>query len=253
MKRAIAAALVALATATATDAEQLCPGQQIDTIDGRLLGHLRYDEARSVDLVSAPPGFAIGAPCRVRPEMAFDLARMLAAANATPEVRGRIRAISCFRTIAHQRQVFCGKIGPAKSARSAADRARFVGPPGYSEHATGYAIDFGTRPSPACPDLNACFAQTAAGRWLIEHAPDYGFELSFPPGNAQGVTWEPWHWRWVGTSLLIPGASAARAQFAAARAFYPARPTIAEPGDHPPLTPPAPGFTTLPRGQTPPN
>lgn len=229
MKHAIVAALACLTMAgEAARAELLCPRQDVAPVDGRMLGHIRYDEARVVDLVAAPAGFAIGAPCRLRPEVAFDLGRMLAAADADPQVKGRLRSVSCYRSIAHQRQVFCGAIGPKKRARTAADRARFVGPPGYSEHATGYAIDFGTRPSPGCSDVSACFANTAAGRWLMLHGPDYGFELSFPAGNAQGVTWEPWHWRWVGTSTLIPGAAAARATFASARAAFPARPTTPE-------------------------
>ena len=47
-----------------------------------------------------------------------------------------------------------------------------------------------------------------------------------PAGNAQGVTWEPWHWRWVGTSPAAPGAAAARAIFATARTRFPAQPGI---------------------------
>ena len=106
----------------------------------------------------------------------------------------------------------------------ATDRARSVAPPGYSEHATGYAIDFGVRPTRNCPDVSYCFASTPAGQWLLANAPDYGFELSFPAGNQQGVTWEPWHWRWVGTSADAPGAAAARRLFERARSLYPARP-----------------------------
>jgi D-alanyl-D-alanine carboxypeptidase len=248
MKHAIVAALACLAmSGEAARAELLCPGQDVTVVDGRMLGHIRYDESRSGDLVAAPAGFAIGAPCRLRPEVAYDLARMIAAADAEPQVKGRLRSVSCYRSVAHQREVFCSAIGPKKRARSAADRARLVGPPGYSEHATGYAIDFGTRPSRGCGDVSACFGDTPAGRWLMQHGPDYGFELSFPPGNAQGVSWEPWHWRWVGTSLLIPGATAARTIFASARATFPARPTIGDGAARALTPPPLPGFTVPPR------
>ncbi|MEM1310980.1 MAG: D-alanyl-D-alanine carboxypeptidase family protein, partial [Cyanobacteria bacterium P01_H01_bin.153] len=34
--------------------------------------------------------------------------------------------------------------------------------------------------------------------WLETNAARYSFELSFPEGNAQGVQYEPWHWRYVG-------------------------------------------------------
>lgn len=246
MKLAIVTALACVTMGgEAARAELLCPGQEVAPVDGRMLGHIRYDEARAADLVAAPAGFAIGGPCRVRPEVAYDLARMIAAADTDPQVKGRLRSVSCYRSIAHQRQVFCSAIGPKKRARTAADRARLVGPPGYSEHATGYSIDFGTRPSPGCSDVSACFANTPAGRWLIAHAPDYGFELSFPMGNAQGVSWEPWHWRWVGTSMLIPGATTARAIFAGARASYPARPATADAAARA-LAPPT-GFAVPPR------
>jgi D-alanyl-D-alanine carboxypeptidase len=62
----------------------------------------------------------------------------------------------------------------------------------------------------------------------LQHATEFGFELSFPPGNAQGVTWEPWHWRWVGINATVPGAAMARALFATARTRFPASPGIAD-------------------------
>ncbi|MGL5033031.1 MAG: D-alanyl-D-alanine carboxypeptidase family protein, partial [Microcystaceae cyanobacterium] len=33
---------------------------------------------------------------------------------------------------------------------------------------------------------------------LKNNAARYDFEMSFTPGNAQGVSYEPWHWRFVG-------------------------------------------------------
>ncbi|OYY89935.1 MAG: hypothetical protein B7Y45_09990 [Sphingomonas sp. 28-66-16] len=227
MKRPIVCLLALFAvTPAALGAELLCVSESIPPgIDGRLLGHLPYTEVGPADLVPAPAGFALNGVCLLRRDAANDLARMLIAADSVPAVWGRLRAVSCFRSIARQRAVFCAQIGPHKRCRNAAERARAVGPPGFSEHATGYAIDFGTRPSPGCGDASACFAQTPAGRWLIDHAPDFGFELSFPAGNAQGVTWEPWHWRWVGTGIASPGAAVARSIFVRARQEFPAQPT----------------------------
>lgn len=212
--------------------EQLCPGQWVTPgADGRVLGHIPYREAPLSELVSAPAGFALGQPCYVQRDVAPDLTRMLAAAAATPGVGNRLRGVSCYRTIEHQRAVFCSQIGPRKRCRDAAERARTVGPPGHSEHATGYAIDFGLRPSGGCGDVSPCLARTAAGQWLIAHAPEYGFELSFPAGNAQGVTWEPWHWRWVGASITTPGAARARLLFARARREFPATPQVRDVAD----------------------
>lgn len=207
---------------------RLCTDQSATTgSDARLLNHLPYGEARPETLTPAPAGFAVSGTCLVRIEVAADLARLLAAADAVPEVAGRIRGVSCFRSIALQDLLFCGDIGPGRGSANAAARARLSAPPGYSEHATGYALDFGTRPSD-CPDAEACFAVSAAGRWLLANAPRFGFELSFPAGNRQGVSWEPWHWRWVGMRADATGARAARTQFATARRRFPALPTTAD-------------------------
>lgn len=191
-----------------------------ETPDGRLLGHLPYPQADASSLAPAPIGFAIGQPCRVRAEVVPDLQRLLDAASAAG-LGQSLRGLSCFRSVAHQEAVFCRT---RKACADAAARAVSVGPPGHSEHATGYAIDFGVRPTAGCPDLADCVADTPAGRWLLANGPRFGFELSFPQGNAQGVTWEPWHWRWVGVSQDEPGAAEARALFARARTDYPASP-----------------------------
>ncbi|MEG3124605.1 M15 family metallopeptidase [Sphingomonas sp. GB1N7] len=212
--------------------EQLCAGQLVQPgPDGRVLGHLPYIQTVATDLVPAPPGFALGQPCLVHRDAAPDLARLLHAAAGVPGVAGQLRAISCYRTIVRQRGVFCSQIGPGKRCADAAERARSVGPPGFSEHATGYAIDFGIRPSRGCADVDSCIATTVAGKWLLANAPGFGFELSFPSGNAQNVTWEPWHWRWVGNAITAQGASRARAVFAVARYSFPARPAITDATD----------------------
>ncbi|WP_333962576.1 D-alanyl-D-alanine carboxypeptidase family protein [Sphingomonas aurantiaca] len=98
--------------------------------------------------------------------------------------------------------------------------------PGYSEHSTGYALDFAVRPANGCPDAEACMAATPAARWLRANAPRFGFEQSFPGGNKQNVKWEPWHWRWVGATESALGAAKARFVFARARRQYPADPGI---------------------------
>ncbi|WP_236697573.1 M15 family metallopeptidase [Sphingomonas sp. Leaf357] len=231
-KRAIRVATwcVALVPAIAVAApEQLCAGQLVQPgPDGRVLGHLPYIQVGASDLVPAPKGFALGQPCLIHRDAAPDLARLLHAAAGVPGVAGQLRAISCYRTIVHQRGVFCSQIGPGKRCADAAERARAVGPPGFSEHATGYAIDFGIRPSRGCADVDSCIAATVPGRWLLANAPGFGFELSFPSGNAQNVTWEPWHWRWVGNAITARGASRARAVFAVARYSFPASPAITD-------------------------
>lgn len=131
--------------------------------------------------MDAPPSFALNR-CRIRREVYPDLQRLLAAAAADPRTGGMIRGLSCHRPIAHQRQVFC-----RERDTSLGDRAISAAPPGHSEHATGYAIDFAIRPSPNCPDVEACMSALPAARWLRENATRFGFEQSFPAANAQGV------------------------------------------------------------------
>lgn len=192
--------------------------------DGRVLGHFGYGDIPAEELAAAPDGFALAQPCRIRREVLPDLARLLDAARADPATGGSLRGLSCHRSIARQTGVFA-RGGEGESA----DRAISVAPPGHSEHTTGYAIDFAVRPSPNCPDAEACMAATAPARWLVANAARFGFEQSFPAGNKQGVKWEPWHWRWVGVLPAAPGAARARFVFAAARARFPANPAIAEP------------------------
>ncbi len=222
------ASLLPLLVATASTTQQqtlpIGPGQVVTVApDGRVFAHMPYGEASADDLVDAPPGFAVGQPCRLFRDVVPDLAGLLAAADATGD-GWHLRGASCYRGIEHQRAVFCGR-GPL--CMDAEQRSRVAAPPGFSEHATGYAIDFTFRPSEGCTDVETCFASTAASRWLRANAPRYGFELSFPGGNGQGVSWEPWHWRWVGTSATQPGASRARAIFAKARSRFPADPAVA--------------------------
>ncbi|WP_230481391.1 M15 family metallopeptidase [Sphingomonas sp. Leaf21] len=189
--------------------------------DGRVAGHFPYGDASPADIVPAPPGFGLKPYCRLHRAMIPDLQRLLDAARADPSVGGTLHGLSCHREVARQRNVFC-----RDRSVSAAERAISVAPPGHSEHATGYAIDFAVRPARGCPDAEACMAASPAARWLIANASRFGFEMSFPAGNQQRVKWEPWHWRWVGTSPAEPGAAQARAIFARARAQFPANPGV---------------------------
>ena len=197
-------------------------GSQI-AADGRMLGHFPYGEGPEADLVDAPPGFAL-TRCRVRREVLPDLERLLAAAAADPRTGGALRGLSCHRSLIRQGGVF-----RREAVADPRDRAISAAPAGHSEHTTGYAIDFAVRPANGCRDAEACMAALPAARWLRDNATRYGFEQSFPPANGQGVKWEPWHWRWVGTDPRAPGAARARFVFAPARAAFPANPGLVDP------------------------
>jgi zinc D-Ala-D-Ala carboxypeptidase len=203
-------AAIAFTGAAAAEDVRLCGGGPSQaSADGRLLNHFPYTIAARADL--ARPRGLPGQCQRLHRAMLADLEALLARARADPEVAGAIVAMSCFRSRQHQNRIFC-------RGRSVQVQAYQVAPPGFSEHATGLAVDFGDRRGGRC-NLEACFASTRVGRWLARNAPDFGFEMSFPQGNAQGVAFEPWHWRWVGRGE--EGAQA-KATFAAARERFPA-------------------------------
>ncbi|MEL6855198.1 MAG: D-alanyl-D-alanine carboxypeptidase family protein [Cyanobacteria bacterium J06607_13] len=103
--------------------------------------------------------------------------------------------ISGFRTIIRQADLFKSQVDKLGSE---AEAAKLSAPPGYSEHHTGYAIDIGDVNAPDT-DIKYAFQNTDGYRWLVKNAGDYGFEQSFPQGNSQGVSFEPWHWRYVGS------------------------------------------------------
>ena len=42
--------------------------------------------------------------------------------------------------------------------------------------------------------LEEVFDQTAAFEWLVNHARDFGFSMSYPRDNPQRFLYEPWHW-----------------------------------------------------------
>ncbi|MEL6927314.1 MAG: M15 family metallopeptidase [Cyanobacteria bacterium J06600_6] len=153
-----------------------------------LLGHLPYDVAAENELV------AVTADGRLKMQAAAaeKLKQMQAAAKADGI---DLAIISAFRDLETQDQLFFGI--KEQRVQDAAKRAEVSAPPGYSEHHTGYAVDIGDSNAPAT-HLETSFADTAAFRWLEQNALKYSFELSFPVDNEYGVSYEPWHWRFVG-------------------------------------------------------
>lgn len=155
---------------------------------GTLLGHRPYGEALATELIP----LATHAEIYLRPAAARALETLLTAAqrDGVPLI-----PLSGFRSQADQHHLFFEV--KAMRGEDAVTRAEVSAPPGYSEHHTGYAVDFGDRDRPDL-DVQVSFETTAAFRWLQAHASRYNFELSFPRNNAQNIQYEPWHWRFVG-------------------------------------------------------
>ena len=159
--------------------------------DGRLLGHFPYPEAPASALIE------VGGGQRLRPEAAAALEAMRrdAASQGVDLV-----VLSAFRSLALQRQLFFDVM--AERNQSSTERARVSAPPGFSEHSTGYAVDLGDGQAPGT-NVSSRFDETAAYAWLQANAARYHFALSFPQRNAQGVNYEPWHWRFEGSTEAL--------------------------------------------------
>ena len=153
-----------------------------------LLGHFAYTEAPQAELSPIVPNGTI----KMRKAAAQAYREMTAAAQREGV---SLVPISGFRSIADQKYLYFDV--KADRNQDAAERAKVSAPPGYSEHHTGYAVDIGDGNTPAL-NLNPDFDKTSAYRWLKANANRYSFELSFPKNNRQGVSYEPWHWRYVG-------------------------------------------------------
>ncbi|MGK7920961.1 MAG: D-alanyl-D-alanine carboxypeptidase family protein [Trichodesmium sp.] len=153
-----------------------------------ILGHLPYKEASWAEL---KPVFS-NSNIQLRSNAAEKFKAM---ANAAWGARINLVPLSGFRTLADQEYLFFEV--KAERGQVTSQRAEVSAPPGYSEHHTGYAIDIGDATAPES-HLKVSFENTRAFQWLAENADNYGFELSFPRDNPQGISYEPWHWRFVG-------------------------------------------------------
>lgn len=96
-------------------------------------------------------------------------------------------AISGYRSHAYQLGIFKRKRARGQTIEQILS---VNAAPGYSEHHSGRAIDIGT---PGEPPAEESFEATPAFAWLMDHAGDFGFTMSYPRGNPHGITYEPWH------------------------------------------------------------
>lgn len=102
-----------------------------------------------------------------------------------------IQICSAYRSVSHQERIY------EREPKTPPGQPKSVQPPRASEHHTGLAFDVN------CPEFTALeegFENTAAFRWLDQHAHEYGFILRFPKGkeSVTGIIYEPWHYRYVG-------------------------------------------------------
>ncbi len=80
---------------------------------------------------------------------------------------------------------------------------KYVAVPGYSEHHTGLAIDICLRKNgKIIADNDDMIKEKKVFALIHEKLADYGFILRYPEGkdSITGYAYEPWHFRYVGSS-----------------------------------------------------
>ena len=126
----------------------------------------------------------------------LELQKAAAAENVTVWMQSGYRSVS-YQTNLYEKKTNNYKQQGYDDAKAKEMAAAIVNPPGYSEHNCGLAADLN---SPEHTGLDEGFENTAAFRWLCQHAGEYGFLLRYPKGAEEKteITYEPWHWRYVG-------------------------------------------------------
>lgn len=100
----------------------------------------------------------------------------------------KLTVSSTYRSYSYQEGLFARYV--AQDGLELAER--YSARAGTSQHQLGCAVDFGS--------ITDDWADTGMGRWVYEHAADYGWSLSFPRGyeDVTGYMWECWHFRFIG-------------------------------------------------------
>ncbi len=149
------------------------------------------------DLVEPNVAFSFDEPNEkrfMRKEAAEALEKLFARADSDGV---ELRAVSGYRSYARQKVIYDTKVRTSGEEEA----ARLVSIPGNSEHQTGLSIDVS---SPSVGNgLEENFGDSSEGKWLAEHAPEYGFVIRYPEGDEAktGYAYEPWHIRYVGTDI----------------------------------------------------
>lgn len=157
------------------------------------LGDIHYSPEVIKPNVATRPDKSIGEQS-VRADIATHVEELFTAARAAGH---ELKIGSGFRNYDVQNMYYTNYV--RSYGQASADR--FSAKPGHSEHQTGLAIDVATLDNHCY--LETCFGQTEAGKWLAEHANQYGFILRYPEGKEEvtGFQYEPWHFRYIGKNL----------------------------------------------------
>lgn len=106
-----------------------------------------------------------------------------------------LKVISAYRSYEYQKNLYNNYV--VRDGQAAADT--YSARPGFSEHQLGLVADVGNG---SC-DLETCFGDTPAGKWIAANAQNYGFIVRYPKGKEAetGYQYEPWHLRYIGVDV----------------------------------------------------
>ncbi|HOR28911.1 MAG TPA: M15 family metallopeptidase [Candidatus Sumerlaeota bacterium] len=172
------------------------PPVDFDESSLRAIGQARVDRTAGLppnyapdDLVSVGPRYEQDRDYKLRAEAAEALAAMLAAAKADGHT---LYVVSGYRPWSVQQTLYERKV------KAAGRDQKTVAKPGHSEHQLGTAVDLTDGNEETL--LRVSFGESPAGRWLREHAWEFGFAQSYTEHNEAetGYQPEPWHFRYWG-------------------------------------------------------
>ena len=147
------------------------------------------------DLVGLPDRLAVpGFPGQqMRRDPADAAVKLLDAAQAQGL---NLRAKSAYRSYATQITTFKFWVdlhGLEQAKRESAE-------PGHSEHQMGTVVDVAGATTGW--ELEPPFGDSVEGKWVLAHAHEFGFAISYPKDGepVTGYYYEPWHLRYLGTT-----------------------------------------------------
>ena len=126
--------------------------------------------------------------------------------DAAAEAGYNMALCSAYRTVEKSAELYQRKVNQFinagySEADAKVEAAKWVAPPGTSEHHTGLAMDLvSTDYWQYYSDLEHDYEKFDSFKWLYEHCAEFGFILRYPKDKQDitGITYEPWHYRYVG-------------------------------------------------------
>jgi LAS superfamily LD-carboxypeptidase LdcB len=128
------------------------------------------------------------------PKQVYEKYKVMMAAMQE-DIGKRLLVESGYRSSAYQLYLFIFYL--KNHGYSIRDTVKFVALPGYSEHGAPahQAVDFINLFGINGENDAKEFEDLPEYRWLMKHAAEFGFVLSYPRTDQSGITFEPWHWR----------------------------------------------------------